>query len=225
MRKSNGFRAVARVIALAAVAASVSACLGPTYGTDKTSTEQLIDDLGNMASIKPDRGPAIDYKPRPTTLVRPPATSSLPAPQQNVVENNPAWVESPEETRARLVASADENGDAVGYRSPLGRVQTSDGVAKVGPKPSAESGSPSALSVLKAEKQNRTFRENMKIQKGAYSDRRRFLSDPPLDYRKPAETAAVGDLGEPEKEKERRRLAEATKEKKGFKLPKFSLPW
>jgi hypothetical protein len=224
MRKSNGFRAAARLIALCAVAASVSACLGPTYGTDKSSTEQLIDDISNIATVKPDRGPAIDYKPRPT-LVRPPETASLPQPQQNVVENNPAWVESPEETRERLVASADENGNAVGYRSPLATVQRSDGVARVGPKPSVKDGSPSPLAMLRAEQQNKTFRENMKIQKGAYSDRRRFLSDPPLDYRKPAESAAAGELGESEKDKERRRVAEATKEKKGFKLPKFSLPW
>lgn len=224
MRKSNGFRAAARMIALAAMAASVSACLGPTYGTDKTATEQLVDDISSMASVKPDRGPEISYKPRPA-LVRPPESASLPQPQKSVAEDNPAWVESPEETRERLVASADANGNDFTYRSPLARAQRTDGVAKVGPKPSVQSGSPSSLSMLKAQEQNRKFRENLKIQKGAYSDRRRYLSDPPLDYRKPADTAAAGELGEPEKEKERRRIAEATKENKGFKLPKFSLPW
>ena len=77
MRISKGIRATARAVALVAVAASLSACLGPTYGTDKSSTAQLVDDISNMATIKPDRGPEIDYKPRPA-LVRPPETASLP---------------------------------------------------------------------------------------------------------------------------------------------------
>ena len=224
MRKSNGLRAIAKMIALAAVAGGVSACMGPTYGTDKSSTVQLIDDIGNMASIKPDRGPEIAYTPRPE-IVRPPETASLPKPQQNVAKDNPAWVESPEETRRRLVAEADANGNDLGYRSPLAAVQSSNGVRTAHVKPSVQDGSPTPLSVMKKERESKQFRENLKIKRGSYSDKHRFLSDPPLDYRKPAETAAVGDVGEGEKEKERRRIAEATKEKKGFKLPKFSLPW
>ncbi|MAY62075.1 MAG: hypothetical protein CML29_07670 [Rhizobiales bacterium] len=212
------------MIALAAVAAGVSACMGPTYGTDKTSTGQLLDDISTMASIKREKGPDIDYTPRPE-IVRPPKNAGLPQPQQNVAENNPAWVESPEDTRRRLVAEADANGEGSGYRSPLASTQTSKGVRKSAVKPSVQDGSPSPLSVMQKERQNKQFRENLKIQRGSYSDKRRFLSDPPLDYRKPAETAAVGDVGEGEKEKERRRVAEATKDSKGFKLPKFSLPW
>ena len=221
MRISKGIRATARAVALVAVAASLSACLGPTYGTDKSSTAQLVDDISNMATIKPDRGPEIDYKPRPT-LVRPQETASLPQPQQSVAQDNPNWVESPEDSRKRLVAEADASGNDFAYRSPLARRDKATGRANA--KPAATDGSPSPLSVMRQEQASKTFRENLKIKKGAYSDRRRFLSDPPLDYRKPAETAAVGELGEPEKQKERERLAAATK-KKGFQLPKFSLPW
>jgi hypothetical protein len=43
---------------------------------------------------------------------------------------------------------------------------------------------------------------------GAYGDKRRYLSDPPLDYRRLPEEAQA-DLGEPEKTKERRRKKEA----------------
>ena len=32
-----------------------------------------------------------------------------------------------------------------------------------------------------------------------------YLTDPPTDYRQPSDSAAYGDLGEPEKTKERRR--------------------
>ncbi len=51
---------------------------------------------------------------------------------------------------------------------------------------------------------------------GAYSDRRRFLSDPPLEYRKLPENA-VADLGEPERVKEKRRKEQAEMKNTGTK--------
>ena len=46
-------------------------CMGsPTYGTDKTSTEQLASDLTGILSIAPKKRDPIDYKPRPE-LVKP----------------------------------------------------------------------------------------------------------------------------------------------------------
>jgi hypothetical protein len=130
----------------------------------------------------------------------------LPAPQQNIAENNPVWVESPEETRARLVAEADANSDRTGYRSPLARRET--GQSNSGTVPGSAS---VASNGLTQQQQLEAFRQARSIQKGAYSDRRRFLSDPPLAYRQPSETAPIGELGEPEKVKERRRIAEAKK--------------
>ncbi|MCY1498458.1 hypothetical protein D9M68_324440 [compost metagenome] len=51
---------------------------------------------------------------------------------------------------------------------------------------------------------------------GAYSDKRRFLSDPPLDYRRLPEGTET-ELGEPEKDKERRRKKEAQIKNSGSK--------
>lgn len=207
------YRAGVTIGALIAASLALSGCLGPTYGTDKTATGQLIDDLGNIASIgSPKKGAEIDYKPRPA-IVKPTDTASLPAPQQNVVENNPAWVESPEQTRQRLLAEADANSGNTAYTSPLARTGTSK-------RPSG-----SRLSVRAAEaapavnnaKQRQAYLDAQKIQKGAYSDRRRFLSDPPLTYRQPAATAPVGELGESERAKEKRWKEEATKKGTGKK--------
>lgn len=260
MRFWTSSRAAVRSATLLLVAVSASACLGPTYGTDKTATAQLIDDLGDMASIKPQKGQEIAYTPRPA-IVQPPKSASLPAPQKNVVDSSSAWVESPEQTRRRLIGEADANQDSVNYRSPLARVSdrsSGDPVAVGGSLTEADSG-PTVLSVLRGDKgrarpkairnpngpqlpamtprnedsgptptqvlrqteEVSRFKENLKIQQGTYTDRRRFLSDPPLTYRQPAETAATGDVGEPERVKEKRRIAGATKEKKGswFKLP------
>ena len=205
------YRAGVTIGALIAASLTLSGCLGPTYGTDKTSTEQLFDDLGNMASIgSGKKGTDIEYKPRPA-IVKPTDTANLPAPQQNVAENNPAWVESPEETRTRLRADAEANSGSPTYQSPLAKRVSSTRPKGLQPVGRASEGLPTLQRTASAADQSEAFREGRNIQKGAYSDRRRFLSDPPLTYRQPSETAPVGDLGEPERVKERRRISEAKK--------------
>lgn len=223
MNLTRGYRVAASSGALLAVVFLASGCLGPTYGTDKSSTEQLMDDLGNIVSIKPKQGPAIAYQPRPG-IVKPPQTAALPAPQQSVSKNNPNWVEPPEATRERLVAEAAANENTPGYRSPLAQRSTGAGVPAVQTGRAAD-GPPTPLETMADSRRNQQFRENIKIDRGAYSDRRRFLSDPPLTYRQPADTAPVGDLGESERDKEKRRIAAATKPGTGgwFKMPK--MPW
>lgn len=212
MRMKTEYRAGVTIGALIAASLALSGCLGPTYGTDKPSTVQLLDDLGNIASIGSSRkGSDISYKPRPA-IVKPADTASLPAPQQSVAEGNPAWVESPEETRKRLIAEADANSGNGTFTSPLAKTATAQshpaGANMVG---RAGDGPPTPAETLNSAQQRKAYQEARKIQQGAYSDRRRFLSDPPLTYRQPAETAAVGDLGEPELVKERRMKSEATK--------------
>lgn len=210
------YRAGVTIGALIAASLALSGCVGPTYGTDKTATQQLVDDLGNIASIGSSRkGSSIEYKPRPD-IVEPPTTATLPAPQASVSENNPAWVESPEETRERLIAEADANASGgTGFTSPLARqgVDAGAGVSPVGGR--RADGPPTPQEVLDHQNQRQAYQQARKIQQGAYSDRRRYLSDPPLTYRKPSESAPIGELGEPEKVKERRRIAEAQKEGTG----------
>ena len=224
MNFMKGYRVAATAGTLMAVVFLASGCLGPTYGTDKSSTEQLMDDLGNIVSVKPKQGPAIAYQPRPG-IVKPPQTASLPTPQQSVSKNNPNWVEPPEATRERLIAEAAAHENEPGYRSPLATRTTGAGTppTKLG---RAGDGPPSPLETASYDRQSREFKENLKIQRGSYSDRRRFLSDPPLTYRQPADTAPVGDPGESERDKEKRRIAAATKPgtRAGwFKMPK--MPW
>lgn len=209
MTMMKEYRAGVTIGALIAASLTLSGCLGPTYGTDKPSTVQLMDDLGNIASLGgTNKAESIEYKPRPA-IVKPTDTVSLPTPQQSVVEDNPAWVESPEETRQRLIAEADANPNSTS--SPLARrVSSSSGPSQTTSGRAAD-GPPTPIQVMNNAEQRKAYQEGRKIQQGAYSDRRRYLSDPPLTYRQPAETAPVGELGEPEKAKERRRIAEAKK--------------
>ena len=111
--------------------------------------------------------------------------------------DNPQWVESPEDMRERLKAEATENERKIGYNSPL---QSQN----------------NTMRQLSTKEQQEQYREARKLQQGLYSDKRRYLSDPPLEYRKLPEEAAA-DLGEPERKKELRRKKEAKMANSGTK--------
>lgn len=169
----------------------LTGCMGPTYGTDKSAGEQLVEDLGNAVMIQPDNKDAkkIRYQPR-GGLVVPKDKMALANPQQSVSsKDNPEWLENPEDMRERLRDEADANANDPHYRSPLANQHTTS-------------------KQLSSAEQTQAYREARRLQQGAYSDKRRYLSDPPVEYRKMPEEAQA-DLGEPEKQKERRRKKEA----------------
>lgn len=194
MRRADAFRVGAGVSGLLLACLGLSGCIGgPTYGTDKTAMEQLADDLGSSVAIgqDPNKNKGTKYNPRPA-LVLPPeqARNTLVQPQQSVAsKENGQWLESPEETRQRLVAEAEANQNNPGYRSPLLAGYGTSGTMTESQKWEA-------------------FREARKIQQGAYLDQRRFLTDPPSEYRQ-STTGNLDDLGEPEAQKEKRRKKEA----------------
>ena len=194
MKTTHGFRAAVNVVGVVAGMAALSGCMGsPTYGTDKSASEQLINDLGQSVSItgNQDKG-KLKYNPRPELVVVSAEDRSLPPPQTSLAnrENNPAWVESPEETRARLRQEAAENEGNPGYRSPL-----LDGKGKAGQMTESEK--------WEAFRQAKKEMNNVDL-----NGRRRSLTDPPVAYRA-ADAAVLDDLGEPELKKERRRKKEA----------------
>lgn len=202
----------------------LSGCMAsPTYGTDKTANEQLVTDVSGILSLTPPRREAIAYQPRPE-LVKPSAgaVAELPEPQQRVVEDNAAWPESPEVARARLRAEADANRNTPGWTpeidpdlaradaaprkaTPIG---TSARYRDSGGRPLHDKNpTPSQAS--------ETFKQQLAANRQGSPTTRKFLSEPPLEYRKAAETAPVDDLGEDELKKERRLKAAARKKSGG----------
>ncbi|HBF29882.1 hypothetical protein [Rhizobium sp.] len=206
MVKAGMFRVGATVLSVFAACSALSGCVGgPTYGTDKTAMEQLGDDVTSAVSLggnKPKNSDA-RYNPRPDLVLPPKGTAAdLVAPQQPLAsKDNPDWVESPEDTRKRLVAEADENKDTPGYRSPLLSGYGTNGTMTETQKWEA-------------------FRKAREEQKGAYIDQRRLLSDPPASYRT-LDPAVADDLGEPElkKAKQREKDAKATNSDKSWWQP------
>lgn len=191
MGMTRNIRVRTGLVGLLGASFVLTGCMGPTYGTGKSTGEQLVEDLGNAAMFRRSNEEAknIRYQPR-GGLVVPKDAGALSEPQQSVAnKDNPAWVESPEDMRERLRAEADENSGNINYRSPLASQGTT-------------------TRKLSASEQTAAYREARRLQMGAYADKRRYLSDPPLDYRRLPEEAQA-DLGEPERVKERRRKKEA----------------
>ena len=186
---------VAGIVAAAGFA--LSGCVAsPTYGTHKTANQQLLEDVTGMLALGPKKGPQIDYKPRPT-LVTPETTAVLPPPQDDVTTaSSTAWPESPEERLARVRAEADENRD-----SPFFRPNVIDDVT--GRNTEVTYNDP-ILSNMSSRERHEELKRRRVLQAQGDPNNRKFLSEPPVEYRQPAETAPVGDVGESEWKKDRR---------------------
>jgi hypothetical protein len=202
------------LLALVAAAGLTSGCMSsPTYGTDKTANEQLVSDLGGMFSFKDKKKPQIDYEPRPELVKPAKGDETLPAPQQSLASSdNPQWPESPEQRLARIHAEADANVDDPNYKSPI--IADQQGPQQ-GPQPilagngRAEDsgvGDPSKLAAQREE-----FKKRLKETQQGDATKRKYLSEPPIEYRAAAADAPQGETGEDEDAKERRLKKEARK--------------
>ncbi|MGE3361927.1 MAG: hypothetical protein AB7I34_00530 [Rhizobiaceae bacterium] len=205
----------ARLVALATPVMASSLALGgcmssPTYGTDKTANEQLLTDVTSLVSLQPKRKDPIDYKPRPD-LVRPAPGEdmALPAPQETAANatTNPDWPESPEQRRARLNKEITEGRDKPGFESPIiADVDTAPGANSYTRRPAGESSRYQDSGVRKtgeARQQRAEVQARLKEQRQGSETTRKYLSEPPLDYRQAAATAPQDELGEDEYAKER----------------------
>ncbi|KQV68246.1 hypothetical protein [Rhizobium sp. Root1220] len=195
MVSTRWFRLGACLTVAVAGSSLITGCMSsPRYGTDKTAMQQLTDDLGQSTSLSGTeaKNKGVKYTPRPS-LVLPSETAkaTLVEPQQSIAsKDNPQWIESPEETRARLVQEADENSDKSSYQSPLANNQIEGGRRTT-------------------EEQTKAYREARAIQKGAYIDQRRAISDPPTEYRQIDDPAKLDDLGVPELKKDKKKKKDA----------------
>jgi hypothetical protein len=203
--QSQRFRRLAPKGAVLVVAmASLSACVGsPTYGTDKPADQQLLEDITGVLSLAPRNDERIEYKPRPE-LVKPATLDRLPTPQDPLTTaGNPAWPESPEQRRARIRAEATVNRDNLDYDP-----QVVDTRAVAQPVQRNARGDNVDMFASNANSRAEFNRRLAASQQGSATSRR-YLSEPPVEYRIPAATAPVGDVGEDEwkKEKERTRTS------------------
>ncbi|WP_084407898.1 hypothetical protein [Fulvimarina manganoxydans] len=190
-------------------AASLSGCMGPTYGTGKSQGETLFDDLNNMVSLggSSDAQP-VSYSPR-SELVTPENTKVLPAPQAARADSS--GVESPEQRSARIQAEAYQGdgpipADVATSRKanvPDGYLDRTRGDGSSFMR-RRERDIEEPLSPTELRSRGELIRERITQRYQGSPQNRRFLSEPPTTYRKPAESAPIGDPGVDEEVKARR---------------------
>lgn len=184
----------------AGMATLLAGCSGTTYGTGVTTEKQLFDDITGMVSLGAQKDkPRIDYSSRPK-LVKAPSNGTLPAPAETVSTESPYFPTDPESRRAKLQRI-----------DPLAKDGTPLGATSAGPVPTRAQATrdsfkhpdhqQSAAEMRResiegaAERRKRIAEVKGGLRTGAP---RKYLTQPPVEYRTPAETAPVGNLGERE---------------------------
>ncbi len=221
----NSVRLTKILVQTTAIAAlfALGGCLSsPTYGTGVSSNEQLVQDVGNAFSFKPKTGEKIAYEPRPDILKNGVA-KGLPAPQESVTKTAGVWPESPEQKRARLNQLAtDAQGDPTFVPQIQGEAAGVETVARGSGNPNDDRDA--RKHVANGADLSARVKAARVINATGSPTKRSTLSEPPIDYRQPATTAAYGDVGEDEAKKERRLRAEA-KKGQGKKSLRDLIPW
>jgi len=171
-----------------------------------------MDDVSSLASLRPaNRGMTAGVETRPRPELVPPAVESrtvLPPPQESVARSGQAgWPESPEERRQRLRAEATANQDNPNYVSPIEPVMATYKKERRTDMTRAGNERIPVVSRAEEKKQRTQIKKLQQENSGGTATSRKYLSEPPLVYRQPADTAPVDETGVDEAEKERKRKA------------------
>lgn len=180
---------VTRGAAFAAVplvaAFALSACTtGNTYGTGTSPGLQTLKDISGIAMITGEHQAPIDYEPRPN-LVAPPSTADLPPPGTGDDTDTAAnWPKDPDVTSAKAKAAA-------AAASASGQEPNQYYVASASAPSASTAGSTGADLTPD---QLAAARKAFAAAKGGVSvdangnPVRKYLTDPPVDYRQPDPT-------------------------------------
>lgn len=198
---------------LVASALLMAGCVGgTTYGTGTGQEEQTLTDVYSMFSLK-NKSKNIDYRARPD-LVIPENTAALPEPlESEATTSNPEWPETPAERIARIQSQAEEVDPETGEYSIQERLRKKEGIniEKVEANrefiPGVTDKDGYLLPHIANDDVKRAEVMKRKAELGVSRDAtRRYLTDPPENYRKPAETAPSGEEAYTEEEQLARKL-------------------
>ncbi|MEM1038805.1 MAG: hypothetical protein AAGI12_04985 [Pseudomonadota bacterium] len=196
----------ALVLMVASSALVLAGCSGSTYGTGQTQQEMLFSDINGMVPLgNSKKKERIVYTSRPK-LVPPPTTASLQPPSETTQAADAFFPVNPEEARAARLSALDEaeaqgrTGQSIGIRSQQGRY-TPPPVSPAFREKDTPAIYTSYDSAKEAEDSKKRLARMRQIQGtgGLGTAPRRYLTQPPVEYRTPAETAEVGNVGKREK--------------------------
>jgi hypothetical protein len=182
-----------RLFAVAAAGAALTACNAMTYGTGTTPAMQTVQDLTGIATGGKVKDDPIDYSPRPK-IVAPPSGATLPPPGSGQQVASANWPNDPDLLKAQVKADAEARaaaGKADNIRLPSNKFVAAP--------------LPGEHTLTKEEEE--ALRKAMAAAKGGMSvdangnPTRKYLTDPPVEYRVPDPNAPVAVAGEKPKKK------------------------
>ncbi|MGH6923441.1 MAG: hypothetical protein ACRED5_06850, partial [Propylenella sp.] len=155
-----------------------------TYGTGEAPEVALFREVtgGFLGSNKKE---PIQYQPR-APLVMPPTAEQLPPPAEAAAAASADWPIDPNQRVAALPRGSTDaryGGSQAEYR----RLKPLIGVLPEPPRTNTSTGSP--YDIVRARQQREQFRKALAESKGFGRTERRYLTDPPNEYREPAATA------------------------------------
>lgn len=159
-----------------------------TYGTGEAPEMALFREMtGGLLSR--DKKEPIEYQPR-APLVVPPSPEKLPEPRETAAATSPDWPVDPDSHKASVRTT--EEGD-LRYGAAQAEYRRLKPLAGVLPKRKnpvqRRSEHAAAYDIVNSKQQREQFRKALAEKRGLARSERRFLTDPPTEYRKPAETA------------------------------------
>lgn len=207
------------LVATALVLAGCNA--GTTYGTGSTHEEATFKGLSNIFSLKSQKT-SIDYNRRPE-LVMPANKNILPAPvDKDATLSNDQWPETPEQRIAKVRGAAPEVDDRTG-ELPVEYLNSEKEGIPISSRKDRETRAPTWAKEEQwlADTRNDAngTSEGKKAKKlkqeiaHATGVNRKYLTEPPVEYRSPAATAETGDLGISDDELEARQKAERAEDR------------
>jgi len=213
----NRFSTVVGVITSGII---LTACsnTGTTYGTGTSHELATLQGLGSMFELRKKDRPNIDYSARPD-LVMPASKNALPSPADQANTGDQNWPVSPEQKIAAVQNDApvtDEFARNSGGLPVEFALSEKQGINRPSNKRREIKPFDGAVDSTRASGASQILRDiqlgnNKKNRKEAIarsgqltytkgSGTRRFLTEPPVEYRTPAATAEASDLGIDEKE-------------------------
>lgn len=201
---SQRFFVTIKTGAFALVSMSLLAgCSGTsTYGTGKSQEAQLFEDITSIASLgSGKKKKKINYISRPK-LVKPPIHAGLPTPAESIETQSGYYPVDPETKRQRLlnlIAESERTGKALpdeviasrkaSILRPTGKFANPDERDRAALYQSTEN---------KQELRKEFLRRKALASATKGAAPRKWLTEPPKEYRTPADSAEVGKIGEKE---------------------------
>jgi hypothetical protein len=194
-------------LAAAGVAVALAGCMSSTtYGTGKSPGVQTLEDLAGIATFGSQKEP-IDYGPR-ARIVPPPPGTPLPPPGGSQATLASNWPKDPDVEQKKFKAEA-----AARYKPGEGPPLNANGPNfRLPPKPKSDEPEAVLLNQNGREAPHIT-REEAAAAKKLFADSRgmqvdasglpirRYLTDPPAEYRAPDPSAPVEIEAKPDKPK------------------------